>query len=184
MPGGGKIESIYEDLSDQTKKVVDSNPELKKIFKKAKNAPVVEKEVPEEKEAFLETPGRSQSQRGQHSPSIMPGGGKIESIYEDLSDQTKKVVDSNPELKKLFKKADDAPAPAPLPEEAPVVEKEEAPEAPVPEPAPVEKKKATDPKKVVNTNILAYDGIELEAGMQEAEEMSAEEQTRLNQLFA
>jgi hypothetical protein len=175
-----------------------------------------EEEVPapkkDEKDAFIMTQGPTPGGR-MEKPSLSPGGGKIETIYDSLSDQTKKLIERTPELKKVFKKADDAPAPAPLPKEAP--EKEETPvepaekeskkeekvpeemekdvqakvvkaeETPAEEKAEKEEtpKKATDPKKIVDTNILAYDGIELEAGMQEAGEMTAEEQDRLNQLF-
>jgi len=167
-----------------------------------------EEEVPapkDEKEAFISTPGQAPGGRVQR-PSYSPGGGKVVTIYEDLGDKAKKLVDSDPELSRIFKKkADDAPAPAPLPPEAPEEPAEKVPEKPVeekkeeapakkvaeekkpeekkPEEILVPEKKATDPKKIVDTNILAYDGIELEAGMQEAGEMSAEEQARLNQLF-
>jgi hypothetical protein len=176
----------------------------------AEKAPVEEKkeekESSKEKDSFLVTnPGES-GQR-MEKPSLRPGTGKIKSIYEELSNKTRQDIMSKPELKALkevfgpfmAKSAEAAPeapaAPAPETKE-PMPKKEEEKKAakkeevvpPAPEKKeemvpPVPEKKATEPKKIVDTNILAYDGIEMEAGMVEAGELSAEEQTRLNQLF-
>jgi hypothetical protein len=156
--------------------------EAKKVVEPAK----------EEKESFMETPERGVGIRMQ-KPSLSPGGGKIETIYKDLSPKTKQLIDSNPELKVIFKKAEEeAPAPVPV-VPAPEEKSEEAPvkkeKAPVPEEEveagkkKEEEKKATEPKKIVDTNILAFGDIEMEAGMQDVEELSADEQSRLGQLF-
>jgi hypothetical protein len=164
----------------------------------------------EEKESFMTPTSPEPGQRFQR-PSYEPGGKKFKSLYNEFRPETQKLIDRTKELADFFKKADEevpAPEKEPMPKKEDEKEAKKAADLPVPEKkeekapavvppveekkasveekkaaAPVEEKKATEPKKIVDTSILAYDGIEMEAGMQEAGDLSAEEQSRLNQLF-